>query len=197
MNELPGARLLALALHRALEALAVDRELTLAGEILDEVERHAERVVEPERVLARHDARAGRGAVEDLLEPRQPGRQHGVEPVLLAADDAHDVVAPGAQLRIGVAHLGDEHVDERVQDRLDEAELLAVPHRAAHDLAQHVAAPLVRRHDAVGDEERHGAQVIGDDAHRDVGGLRRASRRSAGRRVSPIAVRMGVKRSVS
>ena len=45
-----------------------------------------------------------------------------------------------------------------------------MPHRAPHDLAQHVAAPLVRRHDAVGDEEAGRAQVIGDDAHRDVGG---------------------------
>ena len=42
-------------------------------------------------------------------------------------------------------------------------------HRAPHDLAQHVAAPLVRRHHAVGDEERHRAQMVGDDAHRDVG----------------------------
>ena len=48
-------------------------------------------------------------------------------------------------------------------------ELAAVPHRAPHDLAQHVAAPFVRRHDAVGDEERRRARVIGDDAHRDVG----------------------------
>ena len=73
------------------------------------------------------------------------------------------------QLRIRVAHLGDDDVDEFVEDRLGEAELLAVPHRATHDLAQHVAAPFVGRHDAVGDEERHRAQMIRDDAHRDVG----------------------------
>ena len=41
-------------------------------------------------------------------------------------------------------------------------------HRAPHDLAQHVAAALVAGQDAVGDEERHRAQVVGDDAHRDV-----------------------------
>ncbi len=73
-----------------------------------------------------------------------------------------------SQLRIRVAHLGDDDVDERVEERLGEAELLAVPHRAPHDLAQHVAAPFVRRHDAVGDEERHRAQVVRDHAHRDV-----------------------------
>jgi hypothetical protein len=46
--------------------------------------------------------------------------------------------------------------------------VLSVAHRAAHDLAQHVAPPLVRRHDAVADEKGHGARVVGDDAHGDV-----------------------------
>ena len=101
------------------------------------------------------------------------------------------------ELRIGVAHLGDDDVDQRVEDGLGEAELLAVPHRPAHDLAQHVAAPFVRRHDAVGDEERHRAQVIRDDAHRHVGRVVDASPRSAVRRAAPIASRIGVNRSVS
>ena len=55
-----------------------------------------------------------------------------------------------------------------MEERRFEAQLPAVPHGAAHDLPQHVAAPLVRGHDAVGDEERHRAQVVGDDAHRYV-----------------------------
>ena len=37
-------------------------------------------------------------------------------------------------------------------------------HGAPHDPPQHVAAPLVRRHHAVGDQEGAGAQVIGDHA---------------------------------
>ena len=75
-------------------------------------------------------------------------------------------------------------IDQRVEERLVHAEPLAVPHRAPHDLAQDVAAPLVRRHDAVRDEERHRAQVIRDHAHRDVGRLHRAamSRRRRARR---------------
>ena len=75
-----------------------------------------------------------------------------------------------------------------------EPELLAVPHRAAHDLAQHVAAPLVRRDDAVGDEERHRAQVVGDHAHRDVGRVVRSSPRVLPPARSPIAARIGVNR---
>ena len=37
-------------------------------------------------------------------------------------------------------------------------------HGAAHDAAEHVAAPLVRGQHAVGDQERARAQVVGDDA---------------------------------
>ena len=70
-------------------------------------------------------------------------------------DDADDRVAVRSQLGIGVAHLADDDVDELVQERLGDAELHAVAHRAAHDLAQHVAAELVRRDHAVGDKERH------------------------------------------
>ena len=58
------ARPLALALHRALEALAVDRQAALAGDVLHEVERHAERVVEPERGVAG----------QRRASPRPPGR---------------------------------------------------------------------------------------------------------------------------
>ena len=39
-------------------------------------------------------------------------------------------------------------------------------HRPAHDAAQNVAAPFVRRHDPVGDQERGSAQMVGDHAMR-------------------------------
>ena len=50
-------------------------------------------------------------------------------------------------------------------------------HRAAHDPAQHIAAALVRRQHAVGDQERRRAQMIGDHAQR---GLLLAFRIGAG-----------------
>ena len=48
-------------------------------------------------------------------------------------------------------------------ERLAPAEQPAVPDRAAEELAQDVAAPLVRGQDVVADEERHRARVVGDD----------------------------------
>ena len=47
-----------------------------------------------------------------------------------------------------------------------EAEAVALRDRAAHQPAQDVAAILVGGHDAVGDQERHAARVVGEDAQR-------------------------------
>jgi hypothetical protein len=50
---------------------------------------------------------------------------------------------------------------------------LRMAHRAAHDPAQHIAAALVRRQHAVGDQEGGRAQMVGDDAERGDGLLGR------------------------
>ena len=49
-----------------------------------------------------------------------------------------------------------------------DADPAALHDRAAHQAAQHVAAVLVGRDDAVGDQERHPARVVGEDAQRAV-----------------------------
>ena len=62
-------------------------------------------------------------------------------------------------------------VGERREERLAAAEEPAVADRAADDPAEHVAAPLVRRQHAVGDEERDGPDVVGDDLVAEALGL--------------------------
>ena len=75
------------------------------------------------------------------------------------------------QFRIGLTHLAHQHRNEPPHQRLACAEQFGVAHGAAHDTAQHVAAAFVRGQHTVGDEERGGAQMVGDDA---VRGLLRA-----------------------
>ncbi len=82
---------------------------------------------------------------------------------------ALDVQAGLAQFGIGRAHLLDQRLDELVEKRLADAELVAVAQRAANDPAQHVAAALVAGQHAVDDQEGRGADVVGDHAQR--GGL--------------------------
>jgi len=64
------ARLHALAFHRALVALAIDRDVALACEIFHEVERDTERIVQPKRVVAGHHAAGCCGPVERVFEAR-------------------------------------------------------------------------------------------------------------------------------
>ena len=95
LNVLPGARLLALAFHGALEALLVERQFRVLDHVLDEVERQPVCVVQAERDVAGEHAVARGRAFEHLLEPGQPAGQHRVEAVLLAPDDLHDRLASG------------------------------------------------------------------------------------------------------
>ncbi len=168
LRGLPGP--LALALQLALEPFAVDRELVVLRQLFQEVDGQAVGVVEPEGVRAGDDATLARAAqlLDRLAQLHHGLLQRGPEALFLGAHDARDGRRLRAQLRIGARHAVHHRGDELVEERLLDAELLAVPHRAPHDLAQHVAAPFVARHHAVADEEGHGAEVVGHDAEGDV-----------------------------
>ena len=182
----PGSRTGALRLQRLLECVPIDPDSPRLRQVLDEVERHAVGVVQPERGVAGDHLRARLRLGERRFQAGQAVAQHPVELLLLAAHDRGNDVAVGVQLRIRAFHLADHHAGQLVQERLGQAKLLAVPHRPAHDLAQHVAPPFVGGDYAVGDQERHGAQVVGDDAQRDVAGVvRRPARQRSVLRARP------------
>ena len=88
----------------------------------------------------------------------------------------------GFQLGVRVAHFGDDDVDQRDEKRPRQPQLAPVPHCPAHDLAENITAPLVRRDHAIGDEKRRRANVVGDDPHRHVGGRHRGGVNMAGHR---------------
>ena len=72
---------------------------------------------------------------------------------------------------IGVAHLLGDESGQLIQVRVGDADHAGIAHRAAHDLAQHVAAAFVRRQHAIVDQKRGGAGVIGIDAQDGVGAV--------------------------
>src|SRR5262249_5687014 len=84
------SRTFALRLHCAVVALAIDPEAALPGEVLHEVERYAERVVQAERLVSAKHAIAGRRAVERFFETGQSVCEDRIETVLFGADDLHD-----------------------------------------------------------------------------------------------------------
>ncbi len=148
--------------------VAVDVHLlaALAGELDGQLDREAVGRGEPERVLT------GDVAAGQLLELPHAAVDRLAEALLLRANDALDLVGVLDDLRVPGADLLDDDAWQLVDGgqpdpaRLDD--------RPADQPAEHVPAPLVRRRDPLGDEERHPPAVVGEDPM----GLRRL-RRSA------------------
>ena len=117
------------------------------------------------------------------------------ELLLLGLDGGDRGLAGRRQLQVGAAHHLAQHRHQLVQERLLEAQPHAVAHRPAQDAAQHVAAPLVARDHAVGQQEGDRPQVVGDHPQGDV--LLRVGAVLRRRASSAAAARIGWKRSVS
>ena len=164
----PGApRVLALAIHGGVEAGGVDLDAARFEHVLGEIDGKAIGVVELERDLARQPValpEAGGGLVQ---EPQAPD-ERALEAALLELEGLGDERLGAVQLGVGLAHRAHELGHQSPHERLDRAENMGVAHGAAHDAPEHVAAALVRGHDAVGDQEAGRAQMVGDDPVRDA-----------------------------
>ena len=153
----------ALLVHQPRELLvARERHAALGGDLARQLDREAERVVQLEgvgRATARR-RRAGRRAAAC------PARACGRSPPPRQRTHLRIVSRPLTSSGYAGAHRLDHLLDEARQEAALDADPVALLDRAAHDAAQDVAAVLVGGHDAVGDQERHRARVVGEDAQR-------------------------------
>ncbi len=166
---------LALLGHQRLEALLVDRQAGLGGELGRELLREAEGVVELEHHVA-GEALPFLGPFHLGVEQRHPLPERPGEPLLLRGGDLLDVRAVLHQLGVAVAELLDRALDDRGRHVLLDPEPPRVRDDPAQHPAQDVAASLVGRLHAVGDQERRRATVLGDHLERDVGAVVRTVR---------------------
>ena len=146
-------------LHQLAKAVDVDGLPALLGELDRELDRKAVGRRERERVLA-----ADPFGARELVEQAHPAHERLVEPLLFRPDDPLDFLRVLAQLGIGVGHLLDD--DTRQPVDVGEADPLRLVYGAANDATKYVPSPLVRGRDAVTDEERHPAAVVGEDSMR-------------------------------
>ncbi len=98
----------------------------------------------------------------ELVQARAAGLERARELLLLGLDRVEHGIPPLGELRICLAHDVDHDRSGLAQERPRDPEQPAVAHRAPNDAAQHVAGTLVRRGHALGQQEGHGARVIGD-----------------------------------
>ncbi len=156
---------LTMPLHLGVVAVDVDGAAALLGELDRELEREPVRRGERERVLA-----GDRALARELLEEPHAAVERLLEALLLGPNDLRDLIRLLPELRVGVPHLLDDDPGQRMES--GEADALRLDHGAADDPAEDVAAALVRRGHAVGDEERHPAPVVGEDPVRLRGDIR-------------------------
>ena len=97
-----------------------------------------------------------------------PPIQRLVKRLFLALDGFLHLLLPGADFGEDIAHRVGQHVHEFVEERFAEAERAAIADGAAQDAAENVVAVVVAGLDAVGNRERQRADVVGNDAERDV-----------------------------
>ena len=152
----------ALALHGGVEAGLVDGPALAAQDVLGQIEREAEGVVELEGDLAARASGPRRAWSVSSVEQLEAAVEGLVEAALLQLEGLGDQRLGAAELAEGLAHERTRAGTRRHIIGLLDAQLVHVAHGPAHDPAQHVAAALVGRQHAVGDQEGGGAQVIGD-----------------------------------
>ncbi len=150
--------------HQFAEAELVDLQAGLGGHLESELDREAVGVVQGEGVRAGDRSGAGcLGGAGDLVEQPRTRHQRAIERGLLGDRDAPDPVEIGDEFGIRrahrVAHGGHQLADDRALD----AQQLGRADHPAQQPAQHVAASVVAGGDAVADQDRRGAAVVGDD----------------------------------
>ena len=142
-------------LGHELELVEVDGEPLFARQLGGHLDRKAVGRLECERIVAAH------GALGRLLEELEPAGERLAE-LLLGGEHLPDRLALLVELR-DAAHLLDDDPGQARQERV-EPDVAPADDGAADHAPEDVAAPFVRRRDAVGDEKCHRAAVIGEHA---------------------------------
>ncbi len=138
----------------------VQRSAPLGGEVPDQVHRHAVRGEERERVLT-GDLEAGAGVQGG--EPVQAASYHAPEVTLLAGHQVQGAVAAGGELRVGVPHVVDDRAGHVAKVEAGGAGLGRDGDRLPQQPPRDVPPALVRRGDALAEDERRGPDVVGHD----------------------------------
>ena len=186
-----GAGLLALLVHRGLETRHVHRATLFAQGVLGEIEGKAVGVVQLEGSRTRQGG-AFRKVRQLVIQQPQPAVQSGAEARFFQPQRLLNEALRAVKLRISDAHLLHQSWHQLEHDRILRAQHMRVAHGAAHDAAQNIAAPLVRRHHPIGNQERGRAQMVGDHPVVDFARTIRIGRGGMGGSLDQRAHQVGV-----
>ncbi len=152
-----------LLVHRMIKTGPIKRDSLIACRILHEVERHAERVVKLECILA--CKLLGR-VLEQCLQFFKSDFHRVCEPCLFRQHRFRHALRGLIQLRIRIPHQIPHRKHHLIEKRLRLPQQPSMGNRAPDDLPQHISAPFIRRQDSVGNQERCRPRVVGDNPQR-------------------------------
>ena len=179
-----------MALHCFGKRLRVDADAALSQGVLRQIKREAIGVVELESCFAVELVACFKRS-RSLAEQKEAALQRSAEACLLQLQRLGDQRLGPHQFGKSKAHFMDQRRHQAEHQGITRAEQLQMPHGASHDAAQHIAAPLVRRQNAVGDQEAGRAQMVGNDAERGGAVLLRPAPERGGRRFNQAAEEIG------
>ena len=108
-----------------------------------------------------------------IIEESHTLGQSGGKAVLLQADNLLDVILLGHQLTEVAGLTVDIHhsLNGTFQELVLDAQHAPMTDSTAQDTAQHIAAALIRRQDAIHDHDSHGTSMVGNDLQGNILGL--------------------------
>ena len=104
--------------------------------------------------------------LDHIVQNRQTGVNRCIEALFLHLNNLANVLLLLNQSRICAAAFVNNRITYLVQERLVDAEQLAMTGSAAQQTAQHVAAAFVGRDNAVANHHNRGTDMVGDTIRR-------------------------------
>ena len=159
-----------LFLHLTVELFLVDGHVVFAKDQFCQVEWESEGIVEHECIDTADDLLAVCfGLAHGLVEHLDAIVECAEERIFFFLDHLFNQLFLCLQLRISLAHIGNQHWDEFIQERLFLSEEgICVTYGTAKDTSDDIACLCVPRKLSVSDGEGDGADMVGYYSHGDV-----------------------------
>ena len=158
--------LFALALHTCFKTAFVNSEAFTLNNIGSQICGKTKCVVQLEKHVSWDDRRAcSPQGGHFIIEYGQAAVQCLGETLLLCQDNLFDVAFPFQKLGVSLGHHVPYRIHSMIKHRLRKSEHLGVTGGAAHDTAQHIAAPLVAWQSSITDQEGNRTGMVSNHPH--------------------------------
>ena len=157
-----GARLGLLFGHGGIKAVGINSAALFAQRILGQIKRETKCIIELKGRSPRQRGLVGQVG-QFVVQQFQAAIQGLLEPGFLQFQRFLDHRLRLAQFGVGIAHLCRQRAHKAVHHRVFGPQQMRMAHGAAHDAAQHIAAPVVRWHHPVGNQKRGRSQMVGNN----------------------------------